>query len=152
MFNVEKHCFVMLNVKLQVKLRFKIFYWLLKLLYTASFLNTNKNMACFPLTFVYPSNKRVIYGLKLKSLKPCIKKFVSVSTLYLKSFEKWIFLMFLKSLVKLKGQFFFSDFLKSIVKQYWIPLFLQKLDISLHQDRFSIIQAILNKFLINFLG
>ena len=45
-------------------------------------------MACFTLTFVYPSNKRVIYRLKRKSLKPCIKKFVSVSTLYLKSFEK----------------------------------------------------------------
>ena len=115
-------------------------------------MNTNNNMACFTLTFVYPSNKRVIYRLKRKSLKPCIKKFVSVSTLYLKSFEKKIFLIFLKSLLKLKGQLFFWDFLKSIVKQYWIPLFLQKLGISLHEDRFSIIQAILNEFLINFLG
>ena len=30
--NAEKHCYVVFNVKLQVKLRFKTFYWLLKLL------------------------------------------------------------------------------------------------------------------------
>ena len=33
--SVEKHCSVMFNVKLQVKLRFKTFSGLLKLLYTA---------------------------------------------------------------------------------------------------------------------
>ena len=43
---VENYCFVALNVKLQVKLRFKTFYWLLKLLYTAFVLSTTTNMAC----------------------------------------------------------------------------------------------------------
>ena len=38
--SVEKHYFVLLNVNLQVKLSFKTFYWLLKLLYTAFALST----------------------------------------------------------------------------------------------------------------
>ena len=32
--SVEKHEIVMLNVKLQVKVRFKTFYWVLELLFT----------------------------------------------------------------------------------------------------------------------
>ena len=38
---VEKYCFVVLNVKLQVKVRFKTFCWLLELLYTAFVQNAN---------------------------------------------------------------------------------------------------------------
>ena len=44
---VEKDSVVMLNVKLQVKVRFKTFYWLLELLYTAFALNANSETACF---------------------------------------------------------------------------------------------------------
>ena len=49
--SVEKHCFVVLNLKLHVKLRCKTFYWLLKLLYTVFALNTTNNPACFARKF-----------------------------------------------------------------------------------------------------
>ena len=65
--SVGNYCFAVLNVKLQVKRRFKMFYWLLKLLYTAFALNTTANTAdlfCFKF-FAYPSNRRVIYGPEL---------------------------------------------------------------------------------------
>ena len=51
--SVENNCFVVLNVKLQVKLRFKIFYWLLKVLYTAFALNTSTNTASFDWNFLH---------------------------------------------------------------------------------------------------
>ena len=63
--SVEKHCFVVMNVKLEVKLRFKTFYWILKLSYTAFSLNTITNTACFDEIFAYPSNECVIYGPEL---------------------------------------------------------------------------------------
>ena len=44
--SLEKHYFVVFNVKLQVKLRFKIFYWLLKLLPTTCVINTTTNTDC----------------------------------------------------------------------------------------------------------
>ena len=44
--SLEKPYFVVFNVKLQVKLRFKIFYWLLKLLPTTFVFNTTTNTAC----------------------------------------------------------------------------------------------------------
>ena len=50
--SVEK-CFPLLNVKLQVKLRFKTFCELQILLDAAFALNTN--MACFAEKFSYPS-------------------------------------------------------------------------------------------------
>ena len=62
---IEKHCFIVLNVKLHVKLRFKTFYWLLELLYTASAMNTTNKPAYFARNFAYPSNKRVIYTPEL---------------------------------------------------------------------------------------
>ena len=43
--SVGKHCFVVLNVKLQVKVRFKTFYWLLELLYIAFNLKTPQNVS-----------------------------------------------------------------------------------------------------------
>ena len=49
--SVENHCLVVLNVKLLVKRRFKTFYRLLNLLYTAFALNTTINKACFAQTF-----------------------------------------------------------------------------------------------------
>ena len=49
--SVEKYCFVMLNVKLQVNLRFKTSYRVLKLLYTAFALNTSNNTAYFARKF-----------------------------------------------------------------------------------------------------
>ena len=49
--SVEEHCFVALNVKLQVKLRFKTFYRLLKLLYTVLAFNTTNNTTCFAQNF-----------------------------------------------------------------------------------------------------
>lgn len=45
--SVEKHCFVMLNVKLEVKVRFKRIFFRLELLYTAFTLSTTTKMACF---------------------------------------------------------------------------------------------------------
>ena len=50
--SVEKHFFVVLNVKLEVKIRFKKFYWLLELIY---------NIFAWKIS----TNKRVIYGLKM---------------------------------------------------------------------------------------
>ena len=44
--SVEK-CFVVLNVKLEVKLRFKTFYWLQNLLSTAFAFNITTKPACF---------------------------------------------------------------------------------------------------------
>ena len=49
--SIDKHCYIVLNVKLQVKLRFKTFYWLLKLLPTALALSTGSNTACFAWNF-----------------------------------------------------------------------------------------------------
>ena len=48
-YSVEKHSFVVLNVKLQgiLRLRFKTFYWLVKQLCTDFNLNTTTNTACF---------------------------------------------------------------------------------------------------------
>ena len=45
--SVEKYCFVVLNVKLRVKLQLKTFYELLKPLYTGFTLNTTTKTACF---------------------------------------------------------------------------------------------------------
>ena len=58
--SVEKHCFVVLNVKLQVKLRFKTFYWLLKLLY-----HYPRDLFCS--TFL-----DTVARTRTESLKPCI--------------------------------------------------------------------------------
>ena len=55
--SVEKYCFALLNVKLQVKIRIKTFNWLLKLLH----INWTINTVLLEI-FAYPSNKRVIYG------------------------------------------------------------------------------------------
>ena len=49
--SLENQCLVVLNVKLQVKPRFKILYGLLKLLFTAFTLNTTTNTASFALNF-----------------------------------------------------------------------------------------------------
>ena len=49
--SVEKHCLVVLNKKLQVKLRFKTFDWHLRLLYTVFILNTTTNTACLARNF-----------------------------------------------------------------------------------------------------
>ena len=59
--SVKNYCFVVLNVKLLGKLRFKMFCWLLKLLYIALTLNTTTNTACF----AYSSKKCVVYGPEL---------------------------------------------------------------------------------------
>ena len=60
--SVQKHGFVLRNVKLQVKLRFKTFYWLLKLLYTAFAWNTaTSGLFCSKFWHIL-CNKRVIYG------------------------------------------------------------------------------------------
>ena len=48
--NVEK-CFVVINVKLEVKLRSKTFYWLQNLSSTAFALNTTTKPACFARNF-----------------------------------------------------------------------------------------------------
>ena len=45
--SVEKHCFIVLNIKSQIKLRFEVFHYLLKLVYTAFALNTTANTSCF---------------------------------------------------------------------------------------------------------
>ena len=45
--SVAKHCIVVLNVKLQVKVRFKTFYSHLKLSYTAFASKTTMKTACF---------------------------------------------------------------------------------------------------------
>ena len=44
--SVEKHCFVLLNVKLKVKVSFKTSYRLLELLYTAFTLNAINSLFC----------------------------------------------------------------------------------------------------------
>ena len=63
---VEKQCFVVLNVQLQEKLRFRTFYWLLKRLYTAFYLEQHYQQVEI---FACPSNKHVIHGLELKQSK-----------------------------------------------------------------------------------
>ena len=57
---LKKYCVVVLNVKLQVKIRFKTFYWLLELLYTAFAFNGTIKTALFA------RSKRAIYGAELK--------------------------------------------------------------------------------------
>ena len=47
----QEHYFVLLNVKLQVKFRFKRFYGLLNLICSAFILNTTTKMACFAQNF-----------------------------------------------------------------------------------------------------
>ena len=49
--SVKIHCVVVLNVKLQVKVKFKTFYRLLGLLYTAFALNATIKTACFTQNF-----------------------------------------------------------------------------------------------------
>ena len=65
LIQVLKTTFVVLNVKLPVKPRFKILHCLLKLLYTAFAFNTTMNTACFFKIFAYTSKKH-------DSVKPCI--------------------------------------------------------------------------------
>ena len=65
--SVEKHCFHVLAVKLQVKVRFKTCYRLLELLYTT------KRLAVFRI-FVYPSSKCVIYRLE-RNIYNCVLLF-----------------------------------------------------------------------------
>ena len=45
--SVEKICNVVMNVNLQLKIRFKKFYWLLKVLYFTLALSSATNIACF---------------------------------------------------------------------------------------------------------
>ena len=63
--SVEKHEIVMLNVKLQVKVRFKTFYWVLELLFTNFILGDASITACFDRRFCMFGNKSVIYRPKL---------------------------------------------------------------------------------------
>ena len=63
--SVEKHCFVALDVKLQVKVRIKTFHWLLEFLHTALALKATTKTACFLKIFAYPSNRCLIYGSEL---------------------------------------------------------------------------------------
>ena len=59
--SVEKHCYVVLNVKLEVKVRFETFYWLLELSPNAFALITVPNTRFTLLErLAYPSNKYVI--------------------------------------------------------------------------------------------
>ena len=62
---VEKHSFVILNEKLQVKIKFKTFHWLLELLYTAFALNATTTELVLLEIFAYPSNKCVTYRPEL---------------------------------------------------------------------------------------
>ena len=48
---VENQCFVVLNIKLHVKITFKTFYWLLELLYAAFIVTTTTKMAFFARNF-----------------------------------------------------------------------------------------------------
>ena len=66
--NSIENCFLMLNKKLEIKLRFKTFRWLQNLLPTAFALNTTAKPACFLETFANPSSKRVIDCPKLNLL------------------------------------------------------------------------------------
>ena len=66
--NSIENCFVMLNKKLETKLRFKTFHRLQNLLPTAFALNTTAKPACFLKTFANPSSKRVIDCPKLNLL------------------------------------------------------------------------------------
>ena len=65
--SVEKHwhCFVVLNVKLQVNIRFRTFYWLLELFFSHFALNSTTNTVCFAQNFAYHSSKCVFYGREL---------------------------------------------------------------------------------------
>ena len=65
--SVEKHwhCFVVLNVKLQVNIRFRTFYWLLELFFSHFVLNSTTNTVCFAQNFAYHSSKCVFYGREL---------------------------------------------------------------------------------------
>ena len=46
-----KNNFLVLNVKLQVEIKFKMFYWFLEVLYTTFALNSTTNTASFVPTF-----------------------------------------------------------------------------------------------------
>ena len=49
--SIEQHCFVVMNVKLLVRIGLKTFSSLLELLYTAFALNKTTNTACFARNF-----------------------------------------------------------------------------------------------------
>ena len=52
--SVEKHCFVVFNVELQVKIGFKTLYWLSELLHVAFHFETTTNTAYFARNFCLP--------------------------------------------------------------------------------------------------
>lgn len=60
--SVEKHCFVMLKLKLQIKIRPQTFCWFLELSTSASPLKATTNTAFFPRKLWCPYNKHLIYG------------------------------------------------------------------------------------------
>ena len=59
--SVQKHCFVVLHVKLQMKIRLETFHWYLELLYTAFTLTPLPNQLDLLKKNLYPSNKCLIY-------------------------------------------------------------------------------------------
>ena len=74
--SVGNYCFVVLNVKLQVKFRFKMFYCLLKLLYTAFALNSTTNIACFARNLCISQQQACNLQTRNESLNPCISSSV----------------------------------------------------------------------------
>ena len=57
--SVEKHRFIVSNLKLQVTIRFKMFYWLLELLHTPLALSTILTWLFILKIFEYPSDNRI---------------------------------------------------------------------------------------------
>lgn len=62
---VEEHCFVVLNVKLPLTVRFKVFYELLEPFYTRFALNTATNTVVLLKMFACPGKEPVNYVSEL---------------------------------------------------------------------------------------